>query len=305
MIPSLAQNAAPSSADTLARNGGVVETRLLSDCTVAIIGLGSGGSLIADQLARAGVGNLVLVDFDTLETHNVGRHLCDIADLGRRKTAAVADALRRRAPGIDIQTAEIDIVADPEALAEAVRRCQILVGATDGNPSRRIVNRLAIESSRTAVYGRAYTRACGGDVLRTRSGEPCWECTYGRSTTEEEVASAYSNNGVAYADRPVVAEPGLALDIAPIALMCARLVLAELVRGKGSAIESLDADLTAGLYLWANRREGSFEHWKPMEFGLREFAVQRWYGMRTAHDAQCPACAEGAMVSAMLAEHGL
>ena len=289
---------------TLARNGGVLESTLLADASVAVIGLGSGGSLIADQLARAGVGELVLVDFDTLEASNVGRHLCDTADLGRRKTAAVADALRRRVPGIRVRTADLDVVADPEALANAVAGCHVLVGATDSNASRRVVNRLALASARPAIFGRAYTRACGGDVARVSAGGPCWECLFAQVVAEEEVASVNSAGAVAYADAPARAEPGLALDIAPIAQMCARLVIVELVRGKGSTLESLDDDLVGSFFLWANRREGQFALWPPMGFGLRDMAVQRWYAMRTPRVSDCAACGEEQFVARLLSEAG-
>lgn len=290
---------------TLARNGGVLESTLLADASVAVIGLGSGGSLIADQLARAGVGELVLVDFDTLEASNVGRHLCDTPDLGRRKTAAVADALRRRVPGIRVRTTDLDVVADPDDLAGAVSGCHVLVGATDSNASRRVVNRLALASARPAIFGRAYTRACGGDVARVSAGGPCWECLFAQVVAEEEVASVNSAGAVAYADAPARAEPGLALDIAPIAQMCARLVITELVRGKGSTLESLDDDLVGSFFLWANRREGQFAQWPPMGFGLRVMAVQRWYAMRTPRIPDCAACGEEKLIARLLAQAGV
>jgi molybdopterin/thiamine biosynthesis adenylyltransferase len=285
---------------TLSRNTGILESTLLRGRKVAIAGLGSGGSLVADQLARAGVGGLVLLDFDTLETHNVGRHLCDSADIGRLKTEAVADAVRRRNPDIEVRAAAIDIVKERASFASFVDDCEVLVGATDDNPSRRVVNRLALETGRPAIYGRAYTRACGGDVLRVAPEGPCFDCVFGAIGAAEEVSSARSAAAPAYADAPIVAEPGLALDIAPIAQMVARLVLVELVRGTDSSLVSLDDDLAGDLYLWANRREGQFADFSPMGFGVAAMAIMRWYAVRAARNPLCPTCNEAAFLDHLM-----
>ena len=291
-----------TSGGVLARNAGVLETDALAHTSVAIVGLGSGGSLIADQLARAGVGRLVLIDRDRIEVENVGRHLCDLTDLGRRKTVAVADRLRARNPAIQIDAVDLDILSDTETFRRAVATCDVLIGATDNNASRRVVNRLAVETERPAIFGRAYTRACGGDVIRVMPGGPCYECLFSGTAGEEELSAA---DAPAYAAAPTTVEPGLALDIAPIAAMCARLTIQELVRGRGSALESLDADLPGSLFLWANRREGPFSAWRPMRFGLAEMAVHRWYGMRAARNPICPTCNEESFLAGLLENAGL
>ena len=286
---------------TLARNHAVLETSLLADTSVAIIGLGSGGAIIADQLARAGVGHLVLIDRDRLEVHNVGRHLCDLGDLGRRKTAAVADRLRLRNPGIRLDLVDLDVMEDEDKLSSAVEGCSVLVAATDSNPSRSLINRLAVDSGTVAIFGFAQTRAAAGDVIRVSPKGPCWDCIFPHAAPQTEISSARSPGAAAYADVPVHAEPGLALDIQPIALMCARLTLQELVRGRGSALESLDEDLPGSRFLWVNRREGNFAGWKPMGNGVREFAVHRWYGMKVERNPLCPTCNEQAFLEGMLA----
>lgn len=59
-------------------------------------GLGSGGASIAVELAKAGVGNFALVDFDRLELHNISRHIAGVNELGRLKTNIVRDAIWER-----------------------------------------------------------------------------------------------------------------------------------------------------------------------------------------------------------------
>src|SRR5579864_4911927 len=91
-------------ADYHKRQQGLFDVGYLRDRTVAVIGLGTGGGQIAAQLARCGVGHFRLVDFDRLEVHNIARHVCTLDDLGRRKTAAMADLLRRIHPAVEVQT---------------------------------------------------------------------------------------------------------------------------------------------------------------------------------------------------------
>ncbi len=288
---------------TLQRNAGVVDRQVLADRSVAVVGLGSGGAAIADLLARAGVGELVVVDRDRLEPANIGRHLCDERDLGRRKTRAVSDALRRRNPEVQVTAIDLDVVRESDRLAEAVRDAHVLVSATDSNPSRRVVNQVALDTGRAAIFGRAYARAAGGDVLRVLPSGPCFECVYGKVVVEEEVSSERSAGMAPYADTDQRPEPGLYLDIAPVAQMVARLALVELLRGTGSAVATLAEDFDCPLYIWGNRREGSFENWKPMRAGHKDMAVHRWYGLRAERDPCCPICNEDTFLQSLHHAH--
>lgn len=70
----------------------------LFDATVLVIGCGSLGSQVANRLAQAGVGGLILVDPDLLSTANVGRHLLGIDSVDHFKATAIATQLRARFP---------------------------------------------------------------------------------------------------------------------------------------------------------------------------------------------------------------
>lgn len=77
---------------------------------VAIAGLGGLGSNIAVALTRAGVGELLLVDFDRVELSNLNRQQYDTADLGRLKTEALRERLHKINPYITLHhlTARVD-----------------------------------------------------------------------------------------------------------------------------------------------------------------------------------------------------
>jgi len=291
---------APSPDAVFDRNRGLIESSRLKDKCVAIVGLGSGGSMIASHLVRAGVGRFVLVDRDRLEVHNVGRHVCGLEDLGRRKTRAMHDYILSRNPVAEVRVFEGDIVTERARFLPMLEGCDVIVGATDNNASRRVINRFAVEHQVPAIFGRAYIRACGGDAIAVRPDGPCYNCLFQGGGPEEEVSSAASGQASAYSDVEVVAEPGLAMDVAPIALFCARLTLVELTRGMDDlSIATLGEDLEAALYLWGNRRDGQFAGWKPLGFAPGGLRVQRWYGMRAGVRADCDVCRPEAFLASL------
>ena len=74
-----------------------------SSATVAICGLGGLGSNIAIALARAGIGKLILIDFDRVDITNLHRQQYKADQIGRYKAEALADNLREIAPYIELE----------------------------------------------------------------------------------------------------------------------------------------------------------------------------------------------------------
>ena len=103
-----------------------------SRATVAICGLGGLGSNIAIALARAGVGQLILIDFDRVEITNLHRQQYKAVQVGREKTDALAENIREIAPYIHLQihTAEITpengarLLAGADVVCEAFDRAE-------------------------------------------------------------------------------------------------------------------------------------------------------------------------------------
>jgi hypothetical protein len=69
---------------------------------VAIVGCGALGSEIAELLAKAGVGELTLIDGDNFLSANTGRHLLGLSYLGWNKAKGVATELQRRLPHLKV-----------------------------------------------------------------------------------------------------------------------------------------------------------------------------------------------------------
>ena len=78
--------------------------RAFSSATVAVCGLGGLGSNIAIALARAGIGKLILIDFDCVDITNLHRQQYKADQIGMHKTDALSENLREINPYIELET---------------------------------------------------------------------------------------------------------------------------------------------------------------------------------------------------------
>ena len=85
------------------RHGKALQEKF-SSATVAVCGLGGLGSNIAIALARAGVGKLILIDFDRVDITNLHRQQYKADQIGRYKTDSLAQNLLEIAPYTEIKT---------------------------------------------------------------------------------------------------------------------------------------------------------------------------------------------------------
>ena len=111
-----------------ARHGAELQKRL-DRASVAVCGLGGLGSNIAVALARAGVGRLILIDFDRVDITNLHRQQYKITQLGRYKTEALSESLAGIAPYTVLQTHTVRI--DESNAAELLKDADIVCEAFD------------------------------------------------------------------------------------------------------------------------------------------------------------------------------
>ncbi|WP_375312815.1 ThiF family adenylyltransferase [Bradyrhizobium sp. A5] len=114
----------------------------LSRLSVCVIGVSGTGSIVAEQLARLGVGEIILIDFDKIEERNLNRILnATLADIGALKVEMFADAIRRyRRDGGVISVSHS--VATRDAVLAACE-ADILVSCVDSAEGRHIADRLS------------------------------------------------------------------------------------------------------------------------------------------------------------------
>lgn len=85
------------------RHGAALQNAF-SSAAVAICGLGGLGSNIAIALARAGIGKLILIDFDRVDITNLHRQQYKANQIGRYKAEALAENLHEIAPYVELET---------------------------------------------------------------------------------------------------------------------------------------------------------------------------------------------------------
>lgn len=125
---------------------GVDAQAALARLRIGIIGAGSVGALVAEALARTGIRQLVLIDFDSIKTHNLDRLLHAAAGdvrLARSKVETLQRALRRSATASDpiIEAHELSIV-EPAGFAHALD-CDVLFSCVDRPWPRYALNLIA------------------------------------------------------------------------------------------------------------------------------------------------------------------
>ena len=290
----------PSRDNLYKRNKGLLEIGILAGKRALIIGLGSGGSPIAVELAKAGVGQFALADFDRVELHNLSRHICTTNDLGRLKTDAVADAIWGKNPYAVVDKLPIDVNKNLDILEAEIAKADIVLCCTDNNQSRFNTSDLLVKLKKVGLFGRAITRAEGGDVFIYRPGEPCYFCLLGSDwydqTAEEitnEASARRSGRIPAYVsaeDAEAFVQVGLGADIEPINNMMVKLALMELSRGASSGITSLEEEFKANYYIWVNRRERHYANWGSFNNEDGMPTIMKWYGINITKDDNCPIC---------------
>jgi len=289
----------PAKYEMFSPKRGLFESDLLADKCVFIIGQGSGGSPIDVELAKLGISKFIILDHDRLEVGNVVRHQAGLSDLGRLKTEVMKDKILDINPYADVVTCSEKITADNKQLVkDFISQSDIVINAADGYEAKIIVNQLCVELNKPLIMAGAFRRAYGGQILFVEPNRsPCYQCFLNANsamTGDIEISNQQQASSVAYSDRPVAAEPGLANDIAPISQMVVKLALTYLLRGKNTTLKSVNDDLIAHWYLWLNRREPdtNYENLVPMGFGFGEISIMRWLGLPMDRDPACPCCGD-------------
>jgi molybdopterin/thiamine biosynthesis adenylyltransferase len=240
---------------------------------------------------------------------NVVRHPGGISQVGRFKVNVVRDLIREKNPNAQISVHPVAVeYENRDAIRELIAQADVVVCGTDSRPSKLLVNQLCIDAEATCVYGGAFRRAYGGQVLRVRPRKsPCHQCFVAAMPDEAadvEVSSSSDAEAIAYSDRPVAVEPGLSLDVLPIANLVAKLALLDLLAGTQSSLNP-PARFRRALVPLAQPAGGrpQYASLPPLSESSDEMTIHRWYGIYFDRDDQCPVC--GNFLSSIATNYGL
>jgi len=159
---------------------------------VLIIGLGGLGSPAAMYLAAAGVGELVLVDFDQVDLSNLQRQIIHTSNsIGQPKVESARDTLANINPNCHIHC--INKQLDGEALSEQAAQADLVVDASDNFATRFALNEVCVATQTPLISGAAIRMEGQVSVFTGKPGDPCYRCLYGDGI---EVEQTCSENGV-------------------------------------------------------------------------------------------------------------
>lgn len=164
------------------------QNRLLQSRAL-IIGMGGLGSPVALYLAAAGVGTLVLVDFDTVELSNLQRQIIHhTADIGRAKVDSAASRLHALNPHIEL--IRINGQLDGDALAEQLALADVVIDASDNFATRFALNAACIAARKPLVSGAVIRMEGQVSVFHNeRTDAPCYRCLYRDDESAGETCS--------------------------------------------------------------------------------------------------------------------
>ena len=156
--------------------GEAAQERLLA-ARVLIVGLGGLGSPVAMYLAAAGVGQLLLADFDAVDLSNLQRQLLhSTARVGQTKVDSAMQTLAALNPTVQLEPIKRALGAG--ALAELAARVDLVVDASDNFATRYAVNAACAGAGVPLVSGAAIRTEGQVAVFSGQPGGPCYQCLY-------------------------------------------------------------------------------------------------------------------------------
>lgn len=229
------------------RNVGILESTVMLQKKAVFVGCGSVGSLVAVELAKAGVGNFMLIDNDVFGYHNICRHQCGIYDVGRFKTDALADRIFQINPYATVMKKNCMIQEiDRGEMEDFCNEDTIIIGGADNREGDLYASDFALENKMPFISIGCWERAFAGEIFYCLpNGMPTYRdflkamgyisgrVTQNRRfyTTEEDLEK-------------VSFEPGISADVNFITIIGVKIILDLLNRSTPGFIQRLVPYLT-------------------------------------------------------------
>jgi len=169
---------------------GVEGQQRLLNGRALVIGAGGLGSPVALYLATAGVGQITLVDHDTVDLTNLQRQIAHTqARIGSPKVESAATAMQAINPELQLHT--LAQRADAALLERLVPQADVVIDCSDNFATRHAVNRACVRHRRPLVSGAAIGFDGQVSVYDTRTGkQPCYACLFPPDSAFEEARCA-------------------------------------------------------------------------------------------------------------------
>lgn len=163
--------------------------KCFSAATVAVCGLGGLGSNIAISLARAGIGKLILIDFDKVDLTNLHRQQYKAAQIGSSKTEALSENIKEIAPYTELETHTVRITESNAA--ELLKEANIICEAFDNAECKAmLVNKVLEEMPDKYLVAASGMAGLGSanDIQTRRVTKHFYLCGDGVSEVSDEIS---------------------------------------------------------------------------------------------------------------------
>jgi adenylyltransferase/sulfurtransferase len=157
----------------------------LIDSTVLIVGMGGLGSPSALYLAAAGIGHLIIADFDQVELSNLQRQIIHHTDdIGKDKVDSAKEKLLAINPNI-----QVDVVKQlsDDNLSRLIDQADVVLDGTDNFKSRFAINKACVENKKPLVSAAVIRFEGQLCVFKGyESDQPCYQCLYSEEGSGRE-----------------------------------------------------------------------------------------------------------------------
>jgi molybdopterin/thiamine biosynthesis adenylyltransferase len=160
------------------RQVGETGQQKLLESKVLIVGIGGLGSPVSMYLAAAGVGRLVLTDYDQVDASNLQRQIAHSnSSIGHFKAASARETILRLNPEVEVLA--IDYELDGKELVTQAEQVDVLIDCTDNFPSRFELNRVSLLTGTPLVSGAAIRWEGQISTFAPKVElSPCYQCLY-------------------------------------------------------------------------------------------------------------------------------
>ena len=172
--------------NALIERHGIKIYQKLKNSKVAIAGLGGLGSNVAVSLARAGVGKLLLIDFDNVDVTNLNRQQYFIKDIGRAKTDALTEIIKNINPVVEIDSQNIKVTE--ENASKIFKGYELVCECFDKAENKAmLINTLLTETENTTVISATGMAGYGSSntILTKKINNRLYICGDGVSGIEQ------------------------------------------------------------------------------------------------------------------------
>ncbi len=257
---------------------------------VALVGCGSLGADVAVMLAKSGVGNLVLIDNDTLKWGNVARHVLGGNQTGTAKASALSSYLHQQMPWLQVSVESLGVEILVYERPKVLQECDLIISTTGDWTSDCVLNSANRTFARfpSIIFGWTEAYGIAGHALAVLRPGGCLACGMNEFGVFDSRISEWAEG-----QQPLLQAAGCndlyqpygVTDVAPIKAIIAELAL-DVLRGRAQE---------SALWTWVGDTTRLNSHHGQLHGKWREQVVPGKSDRRTflqpwPANPQCPLC---------------